>query len=134
MTLVPLPTKSAKYLPWISLALQYTTYSIFLLRGVIWHFLLAMGPKSKYLELKPPLLGPISWQSCHSFETKKSPLLTFFVHNFLLIYFYDFIYIFLFTFFFRPQFISKPKQNRRKNLSQILYWKKSKRSKRKKKI
>ena len=53
LTLVPLPKKSAKSHPGVENLNKFFTVkggnSNFLLRGEIWHFLLAMGPNLKYL-------------------------------------------------------------------------------------
>ena len=53
LTLVSLPTKSAKSLTWVENLNNLNNFmagnSRFLLMGVIWHLLLAMGPKPKYL-------------------------------------------------------------------------------------
>ena len=50
LTLVPLPTKGGKSLAWAeNVNFPPITYSNFMFKGVIWHFLFAMEPKVKYL-------------------------------------------------------------------------------------
>ena len=53
LNLVPLPIKNAKSLPWAEKLnfppIPLNNLSKFSAHGVIWHFLLAIGPKLKYL-------------------------------------------------------------------------------------